>query len=147
MRAIIQRVHQAKVMVDRQTTGEIETGLLVLLAIHKKDSADQARQLAQKIIHLRIFEDNEGKMNLNLTDVQGSLLIVSQFTLYGNTQKGHRPSFELAARPDPARILYEYFVSQCRASGVNTATGIFGAHMDVHLVNHGPVTLLCDAES
>ena len=147
MRIIVQRVREAKVVVNNKTVGEIGKGLLVLLAIHKNDSEEQAKRLVRKTLQLRIFSNDAGKMNLNVTEAQGSVLVVSQFTLYGNTAKGNRPSYDCAASPDKARVLYEFFLSQCRESGINTAAGIFQAHMDVHLVNNGPVTLLCDAES
>jgi D-aminoacyl-tRNA deacylase len=147
MRAVLQRVHEAQAIVNNETVGKIGKGILVLLAIHKNDNEEQARQLAQKILHLRIFPDHEGKMNINVIDAQGSALIVSQFTLYGDTKKGNRPSYASAALPEKAKFLYELFVSECRRGGIPVGTGTFQAHMDVHLVNDGPVTLLCDAES
>lgn len=147
MRALLQRVLEAKVTVDLETVGAIGKGLVVFLAIHGNDGYPQAERLAQKILHLRIFPDEQEKMNLNVFDVHGEILIVSQFTLYAETSKGHRPSYSNAARPEEARRLYDAFVDICRKSGVPVATGTFQAHMKVHLVNDGPVTLLCEAES
>lgn len=147
MRALLQRVSEAKVTVDGITIGQIRHGLLVFLAVHEKDSADQAEKLAGKILRLRIFPDEQGKMNLSVTDTTGELLIVSQFTLYGETAKGNRPSYSQAAPPEKAAGLYEMLVDFCRQSGLKVETGKFQAHMKVHLVNDGPVTLLCEAES
>ena len=147
MRALLQRVSEAKVTVDGITIGQIRHGLLVFLAVHEKDSTDQAEKLAGKILRLRIFRDEQGKMNLSVTDTTGELLIVSQFTLYGETAKGNRPSYSQAAPPEKAAGLYEMLVDFCRQSGLKVETGKFQAHMKVHLVNDGPVTLLCEAES
>jgi len=127
--------------------GEIGGWLLVLVAVHRNDSEQQANRLASKILRLRIFSDAGGKMNLSVSDTRGGLLIVSQFTLYGNTSKGNRPSYGEAAEPDKARNLYEHFISECAKTGLNVACGRFQAHMNIHLVNDGPVTLLCEAES
>jgi D-tyrosyl-tRNA(Tyr) deacylase len=147
MRAVVQRVTEARVTVDGRTIGEIRTGLVVFLAVGVTDSRLQAEKLANKILQLRIFPDSVGKMNLSVLDLRGSLLIVSQFTLYGDTRKGNRPSYGWAAPPDKARLLYECFIDSCLKSGITVATGEFRAHMEVYLVNDGPVTLLCEAES
>jgi D-tyrosyl-tRNA(Tyr) deacylase len=145
MRAVIQRVSRAAVTVDGETVGKIGPGLLVLLGVTHTDTPADARWLAEKIVGLRIFNDGEGKMNLALTDVGGAVLVVSQFTLYGDAQKGRRPSFVAAARPEQAIPLYETFVNGIRALGVPVETGRFGATMDVELVNDGPVTLILDS--
>lgn len=145
MRAIIQRVKEAKVDVDGETVGKIGEGILVLLGAGKDDSDVDAEYLAEKILTLRIFEDTDGKMNLSVTDTGGSLLVVSQFTLYGDCRKGRRPSFDKAAPPEVAEALYEEFVSKLRARGARVETGRFRAMMDVHLVNWGPVTLMLDS--
>lgn len=144
MRVVIQRVREASVRVDGQIVGEISRGLLVLLGVRSGDSDDSARWLAEKCIQLRIFPDDEGKMNRSLQDIAGSLLVVSQFTLYGDCQKGRRPSFIAAARGPEAEALYTRFVEQCRMLGIPTATGVFGADMQVQLTNDGPVTLVID---
>jgi len=146
MRAIIQRVKEASVDVDGQTVGRIGEGMLVLLGAGKDDSGVDAEYLAEKILTLRIFEDGEGKMNLSVTDTGGSLLVVSQFTLYGDCRKGRRPSFDKAASPEVAEALYEEFVSKLRSRGAKVETGRFRAMMDVHLVNWGPVTLMLDSK-
>ncbi len=146
MRAVVQRVKRAKVSVDGQTTGEIGTGLLVLLGVSVNDGEADADYLSDKIINLRIFEDENGKMNLSLLDYGGDLLVVSQFTLYGDTRRGRRPSFINAARPDDADRLYEYFVGKVQESVESVETGRFQAMMDVELVNHGPVTILLNSE-
>ena len=144
MRAVLQRVRRAKVRVGEEVAGAIGPGLLVLLAVAPTDTPEQARWLADKVVGLRIFNDPEGKMNLALQDVGGGALVVSQFTLYGDCRKGRRPSFIGAAGPDVAVPLYEAFVNAIRALGVPTATGRFGADMQVELVNDGPVTLILD---
>jgi D-tyrosyl-tRNA(Tyr) deacylase len=146
MRAVLQRVSRARVLVEAVTVGEISRGLLVLLGVAQGDTDQQARWLADKVCSLRIFEDDEGKMNRNLLDVGGSALVVSQFTLYGDCHKGRRPSFIEAALPDEAEPLYEAFAAEVRAQGVKTATGRFGAMMQVELVNDGPVTLIVDSK-
>jgi len=146
MRAVIQRVKQAKVTVAGEITGEIGTGLLVLLGVGREDDEAAADYLAAKTVGLRVFEDREGKMNLSVQDAGGAVLVVSQFTLYGDVRKGKRPSFDDAARPEKARALYEYFVEQVRAAGVRCETGRFQEMMDVELVNDGPVTILVDSE-
>lgn len=145
MRACVQRVSQAQVIVDGDVVGRIERGLLVLLGVASDDTMLDAEQLAEKIAGLRIFEDAEGKMNLALADVGGAMLVVSQFTLFGDCRKGRRPSFVAAAPPEFAEQLYEVFVSAVRRLGLEVATGRFRRHMDVTLTNHGPVTLLLDS--
>jgi D-tyrosyl-tRNA(Tyr) deacylase len=145
MRAVVQRVSSCRVVVAGEVVGEIGPGLLVLLGIHASDTAEQARWLADKIVGLRIMEDDQGKMNVSVADTGGSILVVSQFTLYGNCEKGRRPSFIDAARPEVAEPLYEAFANAVRMQGVRVATGRFGADMQVELVNVGPVTLVLDA--
>lgn len=145
MRAVVQRVSRAKVTVDGEITGEIERGLLVLLGVGAGDSTADADYLAEKIIGLRIFEDPGGKMNLSVAEIGGAVLAVSQFTLYGDVRRGRRPSFDAAAQPQPARELYEYFVSKIRDAGLPCATGRFQEMMQVELVNEGPVTILLDS--
>ncbi len=145
MRALLQRVSQASVEADGQIVGAIQRGLVVFLGISKDDGVEDAACLAGKVVHLRIFPDADGKMNRSLIEAEGSLLVISQFTLYGDCRKGRRPSFDEAARPEQARALYEQFVSLCRAFGVSVETGIFQAMMRVHLVNDGPVTFLCES--
>lgn len=146
MRAIVQRVKEARVEVDGDVTGRIGEGVLVLLGAGKDDTEEDAEYLAEKILGLRIFEDTEGKMNLSVTDAGGSVLVVSQFTLYGDCRKGRRPSFDKAARPEDAERLYELFVDELRERGAKVETGRFRAMMDVHLVNWGPVTLMLDSK-
>jgi D-aminoacyl-tRNA deacylase len=145
MRALVQRVSEARVAVDGRVEGEIGIGLVVLLGITHTDTAEQASYLAGKVAGLRIFEDADGKMNRAVSDVGGGVLVVSQFTLYGDCRKGRRPSFDAAARPDQAQVFYEAFVTDLRALGVPVATGVFQAHMQVALVNDGPVTLMLEA--
>ena len=145
MRAVIQRVSQARVEVDGRVAGEISGGLVVLLAVESADSERDADYLVNKIIDLRIFEDENGKMNRSVAETGGSLLVISQFTLYGDTRKGRRPSFDRAAKAEQARNLYEYFVQQARARNLAVETGVFQATMSVHLTNEGPVTLICDS--
>ncbi|MGC8883971.1 MAG: D-aminoacyl-tRNA deacylase [Bryobacteraceae bacterium] len=144
MRAVIQRVSSASVTVDGRVTGAIGPGLLVLLGVGRDDTEQDADTLAEKIITLRVFQDEAGKMNLSLRDTGGSLLVVSQFTLYGDTRKGRRPSFDMAAPPQQARRLYERFVEAARRQGVHVETGVFQAMMSVSLVNEGPVTFLLE---
>jgi len=144
VRAVVQRVRSARVEVDGEVTGAIGRGLLVLLGVGQGDTDKQAAWLAEKIAGLRIFEDADGKMNLSVQDIGGSVLVVSQFTLYGDCRKGRRPSFTEAAPPDVADRLYQVFVSHLRALGVPVETGVFQAHMDVHLVNEGPVTIIVE---
>ena len=145
MRAVLQRVTEAKVEVDGAVTGQISAGLLVLLGVSKIDSSKDADFLVEKILNLRIFEDDGGKMNRSLIDTGGALLVVSQFTLYGDTRKGRRPSFDAAASAEEARSLYEYFVTVARRSGLKVETGNFQAHMAVSLTNDGPVTLILES--
>ena len=142
MKAVVQRVKRAKVTVDSEITGEIGTGILVLLGVSNIDVESDARFLLDKIVNLRIFDDNEGKMNLSLLDVAGSLLVVSQFTLYADTRKGRRPSYIDAAPPEKANELYKHFVAEARKMIANVQTGRVKAKMDVELVNHGPVTII-----
>lgn len=146
MRAVVQRVTRAKVDIDGVTAGEIRTGLLVLVGVTHNDTREQARWLAEKVAGLRIFNDTDGKMNLDLREVGGAMLIISQFTLYGDCRKGKRPSFIDAAGPPIAVPLYEEFINGVKALGVPVATGRFGADMKVELVNDGPVTLIVDSK-
>ena len=146
MRAVVQRVSSARVRVDGAVVGEIAKGLLVLLGVSQKDQQSDANYLAEKILGLRIFDDGEGKMNRSVLETGGGMLVVSQFTLYGDVRRGKRPSFDAAARPELANDLYEYFVEQIRAAGVRCETGKFQAMMKVELVNDGPVTILLDSE-
>jgi D-tyrosyl-tRNA(Tyr) deacylase len=144
MRVVLQRVSRAKVTVDGRVTGEIGRGLLLLVGFTDGDSDDALAWMADKVVGLRIFPDDEGKMNRSVDDVDGGLLVVSQFTLYGDTRKGRRPSFIDAARPEVAIPLYERFLQMLRATGRPVETGEFGAMMDVELVNDGPVTLILE---
>ncbi len=146
MRAVIQRVRRCRVTVESRVTGEIGAGLLVLLGVGLGDTEAAADYLAEKVLGLRIFEDDAEKMNLSVQDVKGEVLVVSQFTLYGDVRRGKRPSFDVAARPEEARGLYEYFVEKIRAAGLRCETGEFQAMMEVELVNSGPVTILLDSE-
>jgi D-aminoacyl-tRNA deacylase len=146
MRAVVQRVSRAKVTIDNSVTGEIHLGVLVLLGVGKDDAEADATYLAEKIAGLRIFEDAEGKMNRSVQDVGGSVLAVSQFTLYGDVRRGKRPSFDAAAPPAEAKRLYEFFVQQIQALGLRCETGRFQATMQVELVNEGPVTILLDSK-
>lgn len=145
MRACVQRVSEAQVTVAGEVAGRIHRGLLVLLGVAADDTEDDARTLAEKIAGLRIFEDDEGKMNRSLPDVGGQMLVVSQFTLLGDCRKGRRPSFTAAAPPEQAEALYEVFCREVRSQAIPVATGRFRQHMDVALVNDGPVTLLLDS--
>ncbi len=146
MRAVVQRVRNSKVTVDENITGEIKQGLMVLLGVGLEDSSLDADYLAEKILNLRIFEDHDGKMNRSLIDISGEILVVSQFTLYGDCRKGKRPSFDKAARPEIAKELYEYFVNKCKQYDIKVQTGIFQAHMVVDISNDGPVTILLDSK-
>lgn len=146
MRTLIQRVSAAKVTVNEQVVGQIEVGFVVLVGVTHTDTSAEAEWLAQKIAGLRLFEDVEGKMNLGLMDVGGSVLVVSQFTLYGDASKGRRPSWIAAARPEQADPLITHFIHQLEAQGLTVATGVFGAHMVVDIQNNGPVTLLIERE-
>ncbi|GAA4064335.1 D-aminoacyl-tRNA deacylase [Amphibacillus indicireducens] len=145
MRVVIQKVNQASVTVADQTIGQIDHGLVILLGITHNDTEADADYLAKKIVHLRIFEDEASKMNQSLLDVDGSVLSISQFTLYSDTRKGRRPSFIEAARPEQADCLYRYFNQQIESFGVKVETGEFGAMMDVSLTNQGPVTIVIDS--
>ncbi|HYP29359.1 MAG TPA: D-aminoacyl-tRNA deacylase [Blastocatellia bacterium] len=145
MRAILQRVTEARVEVGGRAVGEIGQGLLVLLGVAREDGREDADYLAEKIINLRIFADGQGRMNLSLGDTGGAMLVVSQFTLYGDARKGRRPSYSDAAEPEKASSLYEYFVERVRAQGVRVETGVFQAMMEVSLTNSGPVTILLDS--
>jgi D-tyrosyl-tRNA(Tyr) deacylase len=146
MRAVVQRVSRAKVTVNGEIIGEIGPGLLVLLGVGADDSEDDARLLAGKVVGLRVFEDDQGKMNLDVAQAEGAVLAVSQFTLYGDVRRGKRPSFATAAPPPKARQLYEFFVHQIRATGLRCETGRFQAAMLVELVNRGPATILLDSQ-
>ena len=145
MRAVVQLVSHAQVVVSGQTQGKINDGLLVLLAVHRDDTTKGAASLAEKIVHLRIFQDDEGKMNRSLLDTGGAMLVVSQFTLFGDCRKGRRPSYSSAAAPEKANLLYQSFVGEVMKLGIHTETGTFQATMEVELVNDGPVTLLLDS--
>jgi D-tyrosyl-tRNA(Tyr) deacylase len=145
MRLVIQRVTEAKVTVDGRTIGAIPKGLVVLIGIAREDTRAEADYLLDKVLGLRIFPDDIGKMNRNIVEIGGTLLLVSQFTLYGDCRKGRRPSFDRAAAPEMAQILFEYFVASARRGPVPVETGIFQATMQVHLVNDGPVTILLDS--
>lgn len=144
MRALVQRVSSASVSVGGQMVGEIAAGLLVFVGIGLHDTEENARALAAKVTRLRIFDDTEGKMNLSVQQIGGDLLIISQFTLYGETQKGNRPSYSGAASPDLAERLYSFFVDEVKATGLVVKTGRFRASMQVALVNNGPITLWCE---
>jgi D-tyrosyl-tRNA(Tyr) deacylase len=146
MRAVIQRVSRAKVSVSGEITGEIGKGILILLGVSRADSEKEAAYILEKTLNLRIFEDAGGKMNLSLLDIKGDLLVVSQFTLYGDARKGRRPSFIDAAAPEAANALYEFFVTEARKQVGRVETGRFQAMMDVELVNDGPVTILIDSD-
>lgn len=147
MRAVLQRVREARVEVNGSVTGSIGKGLLVLLGVAREDTTRDADYLAEKVAGLRIFPDEEGKMNRSVQEAGGAVLVVSQFTLYGDTRKGRRPSFDRAAPPEQARALYEYFVQALRARGLPVETGVFQAMMQVHLINDGPVTIICESPS
>lgn len=147
MRVIVQRVQSSRVEIDGEVSGEIGQGLMVLLGIAEGDGQEQCDFLADKLVHLRIFTDEQEKMNLSLQDINGEMLIVSQFTLYGDCKKGRRPSFVAAARPETAVPLYEYFIDAVKRQGVKkVATGQFGADMQVYIQNDGPVTLMLDTD-
>jgi len=145
MRAVVQRVSRAQVTVNGEITGQIGLGLLVLLGVGRDDTEADAIYLSEKVAHLRVFEDTEGKMNHSLQQVGGSVLAVSQFTLYGDVRRGKRPSFDAAAPPEKARQLYEFFVEKIRAAGLHCETGRFQEMMQVELVNEGPVSILLDS--
>lgn len=146
MRAVLQRVKCCRVTISEEVSGEIGPGILTLLGVGPDDSLEDVRYLAEKSVHLRIFPDKAGKMNLSLLDIEGGMLVVSQFTLFGDCRKGRRPSFVGAAPPDKAQALYEAFVDAVKGFGIATSTGRFGEMMDVELVNDGPVTLMLDSK-
>jgi D-tyrosyl-tRNA(Tyr) deacylase len=146
MRAVVQRVNEASVRIEDQEVARIDQGILVLLGVGHRDEPGDAKYMAEKVIHLRIFADEQGKMNRSLLDVGGSLLAVSQFTLWGDCRKGRRPSFVAAAEPAKAEALYEAFIDHARTLGVTVASGRFQEMMEVSLVNDGPVTLLLDSK-
>jgi D-aminoacyl-tRNA deacylase len=145
MRAILQRVHRARVETGGSISGAIQHGLVVFLAVHANDGPGEVEWMVDKILHLRIFDDERGCMSRSLLDVNGELLVVSQFTLYGDCRKGRRPSWHAAAPPDKARQLYEAFITACRLRGMPPQTGVFQASMEVTLTNSGPVTMLVDS--
>ncbi|MEW9077426.1 D-aminoacyl-tRNA deacylase [Terrisporobacter glycolicus] len=145
MRAVVQKVSSSKVTVDEEVIGQINQGLMVLLGVTHDDTSKDVDYMVDKVTNLRIFEDTEGKMNLSLKDVEGEVLAVSQFTLYGDARRGRRPSFSDAARPEVANPLYEEFVEKVKNQGINVGTGKFGAHMMVDLTNDGPVTILLES--
>lgn len=145
MKAVIQRVTRASVHVEGKTIGQIQSGLLVLLGVAKGDEESDGRYLVEKVRTLRIFSDEQGKMNRSLIDIEGAVLLISQFTLLGRTTKGRRPSFDEAAPPDEAKRLYEQVVSELREQGTQVETGVFAAHMQVELLNDGPVTFVIDS--
>ena len=147
MRAIVQRVKKSELYIDNQMFSKIERGFLVLLGVTETDTDEDLKALADKILKLRVFEDENGKMNLSLSDIGGELQIVSQFTLYADCHHGNRPSFINAARPDFANPMYEKFVKYCKETGINVETGVFGADMKINLINDGPVTIALEAEN
>ena len=145
MIAVLQRVTTGKVKIGDRIVGDIDNGLVILLGVHRDDKEEDIIFLADKVIGLRIFNDNNGKMNISLQDAEGSVLVISQFTLCGDWRKGRRPSFTKAADPDKGKLLYEGFIDAVRSRGINVETGEFGAAMDVSLVNNGPVTFVLDS--
>lgn len=145
MRAVVQRVKEARVEVEGEVAGRIGEGILLFLGIRKDDAQDDIKYLVEKALGLRMFDDNAGKMNLSIAEVGGEILVVSQFTLYGDCRKGRRPSFDEAASPDMAERLYGIFVEEVKKRGINVQTGRFRALMDIHLINSGPVTILLDS--
>ncbi len=147
MRAVIQRVENANVAIDGKEAGKILQGLLILLGVTHEDSDEDVEWLVNKIVQMRIFADNEGKMNLSLIDVKGEVLVISQFTLFASTKKGNRPSYIQAARPEYANNLYKKFISRIKGEAVKVETGIFGADMSVSLINDGPVTIIIDSKT
>jgi D-tyrosyl-tRNA(Tyr) deacylase len=147
LRLLIQRALSAQVTVDEKVVGRIGPGLVVFVGVREGDTEADAAKLAAKVVQLRLFSDEAGKMNRSVMDIGGELLVVSQFTLYAETSKGNRPSYSLAAKPEIARGLYESFLAKCRALGIHVETGVFQAHMVVSIVNDGPVTISCQSES
>ncbi|MCM3730868.1 D-aminoacyl-tRNA deacylase [Fictibacillus nanhaiensis] len=145
MKVVLQRAKNAAVSVDSEIKGQIDRGLMLLVGVTHEDTEKDADYLAEKIVNLRIFEDENGKMNLSLKDTEGSILSISQFTLFGDTKKGRRPNFMEAAKPDHANKMYNYFNDRLKALGINVQTGVFGAMMDVSFTNDGPVTLILDS--
>ena len=145
MRAVVQRVDYANVKVNGDIVGEIDKGLLVFLGIGEDDGSEDLEYMVDKILGLRIFEDDLGKMNLSLKDINGEILVVSQFTLYGDVRRGKRPSFSSSANPELAEDIYEEFIRLCKEEGIKTENGVFGAHMNVKIANNGPVTILIDS--
>ena len=146
MRVVLQRSKEAKVVVDGEIVGAIEKGFVLLVGITHSDTLEEAKYLADKIVHLRVFEDENGKMNHSILDREGAVLSISQFTLYGDTRKGRRPNFMDAAKSEQAKVLYDQFNTLLRSHGLTVETGIFGAMMDVQLINDGPVTLILDSK-
>jgi D-tyrosyl-tRNA(Tyr) deacylase len=146
MKVVVQRSKQAKVTVEGKVTGEIEFGFVVLVGITHEDTLEDVQFIAEKVANLRVFEDDEGKMNRSLLDVRGQILSISQFTLYGDCRKGRRPNFMQAAKPEHAEPLYEQFNETLKEKGIQVETGVFGAMMDVQLNNHGPVTLIIESK-
>jgi len=147
MIAVLQRVTTGKVKIGDRVAGDIDNGLVILLGVHRNDEEEDINFLADKILGLRIFNDNNGKMNISLQEVKGSVLVISQFTLCGDWRKGRRPSFTKAADPDKGKLLYNGFIDAVRSRGINVETGEFGAEMDVSLVNSGPVTFVLDSHA
>jgi D-tyrosyl-tRNA(Tyr) deacylase len=146
MRAVVQRVCSSRVLVEDNVAGEIQKGLVVLLGVSNEDTEKDAEYLASKVVNLRVFDEEDGKMNLSLLNIKGELLVVSQFTLYGDCRKGRRPSYDKAAAPEKAESLYETFVQYCREFNINVQTGRFQTEMMVEIFNDGPVTLLLDSK-
>ncbi len=146
MRAVVQRVKRASVEVEEEIIGEIGKGLLVFLGVGEDDTNEDIDYMVNKILGLRIFEDNNGKMNLSLMDIKGEILVISQFTLYGDVRKGRRPSFTDSAKPEKAETIYEEFISKCKEKGILVESGEFAADMDVELINQGPVTIMIDSK-
>lgn len=146
MRAVVQRVKEASCKIDEKIVGKIEKGILLFLGIGKGDEDKDLKYLVDKVLGLRIFSDDEGKMNLSLEDVEGEILIISQFTLYGDVRKGKRPSFSNSSSPEIGEAYYKQFIEEVRSRGIKAETGVFGADMDIELINDGPVTILLDSE-
>lgn len=147
MKALLQRVSNASVFINNQLVSSINEGLLILLGVGREDDEEDINYLVRKISNLRIFEDENGKLNLSVKDINGEILVVSQFTLYADCQKGNRPSFENAMKPDSAVVLYEKFVEEIKKEGLDVKTGVFGASMKINLINDGPVTIMLDSKN